>query len=131
MLASRNGYVEVVRALLANEAGVNRRRDCVVRRDAALIKTGLKSLLKQVAIFFVALLALIEISSPLRAAEPAPASASFDILGMKLGMSVEEIEAAIKAHDPSLVIRMNKVPITGAEITGPQVGGADTALNFG
>jgi len=50
---------------------------------------------------------------------------------MKLGMSVEEIEAAIKVHDPSLVIRMNRVPITGAQITGPQVGGSDTTLNFG
>jgi hypothetical protein len=39
---------------------------------AALFKTALKSFFKQAAIFSVALLALIEISSPLRAVETAP-----------------------------------------------------------
>jgi len=38
------------------------------------------------------------------AAQAASVPAGFDILGMKLGMSIEEIQAAIKAHDPTLEI---------------------------
>lgn len=49
---------------------------CAAPIAAALFKTGLKFLFKQAAIFSLALLALIEISSPLRAVEAAPASPS-------------------------------------------------------
>jgi hypothetical protein len=45
---------------------------CAAPIAAALFKTGLKSLFKHAAFFSVALLALIEISSPLRAVETAP-----------------------------------------------------------
>ena len=45
---------------------------CAAPIAAALFKTGLTSLFKHAAIFSVALLALIEISSPLRAMETAP-----------------------------------------------------------
>jgi hypothetical protein len=49
---------------------------CAAPIAAALFKTGRKFLFKQAAIFSVALLALIEISSPLRAVETAPAPPS-------------------------------------------------------
>ena len=75
----------------------------------ALFRTTLKSLLKPAAIFSGALLALIYISSPLRAEEAAPDPTGFDILGMKLGMSVAEIQAAIRAHDPLLTMNVTKV----------------------
>lgn len=78
---------------------------------ATFFKTGLKSLLKQAALSFALLLILMEISSPLRAAQGASNPAGFDIVGMKLGMSVTEIEAAIRAHDPSLPIDIRKQPI--------------------
>ena len=74
----------------------------------ALFKTSLKSLFKRAAAFSATLLALIYISSPLSAAVAAPAPAGFDILGMKLGMSVAQIEAAIRAYDPSLTIVVTK-----------------------
>src|SRR5271156_961692 len=45
---------------------------CAAPIAAALFKTGLNSLFKPAAIFSVTLLALIVISSPLRAAEAAP-----------------------------------------------------------
>jgi hypothetical protein len=70
---------------------------CAAPIAAALFQTGLKSLFKQAAIFSVTLLALINIGSPLRAAEAAHDPTGFDILGMKLGMSAAEIQAAIKA----------------------------------
>lgn len=63
------------------------------------------------AISFAILFILMEIGSPLGAAQGAPNPAGFDILGMKLGMSVEQIEAAIKAHSPSLPIDIRKQPI--------------------
>jgi hypothetical protein len=69
---------------------------------ATLFMTSLKFLFKQAAIFSAILLILMDISSPLRAAQGAPNPAGFDILGMKLGMSVAEIEAAINAYNPSL-----------------------------
>ena len=56
----------------------------------------------------------------------APGPAGFDILGMKLGMTVEEIEGAINAYDPSLKIRVDKVLITGARVNG-----SDELRNFG
>lgn len=84
---------------------------CAAPIAAALFKTGLKSLFKRAAIFSVTILALIEMSSPLRAAEAAPNPAGFDILGMKLGMSVEEIQAAIRAYNPSLTITVSKVAL--------------------
>src|ERR1700723_3044539 len=74
----------------------------------ALIETSLKSRFKQAAIFAATFLALTYVGSPPKAAEPAPDPAGFDILGMKLGMSVEEIQAAIKACDPSLKIILAK-----------------------
>ena len=77
---------------------------------AVLFKTGLKSLFKPAAIFSVTLLALTDIGSPLRAAEAAPDPAGFDILGMKLGMSVADIQAAIKAYNPSLKIITSQGP---------------------
>ena len=49
------------------------------------------------------------VGSALEAAAAAPDPTGFDILGMKLGMSVAEIEAAIKAYDPSLKVSMTKV----------------------
>lgn len=78
-----------------------------------LFKTSLKYLFKQTAISFAILLILIDISSPLRAAEGAPNPAGFDILGIKLGMSVAEVEAAIKASNPSLRTIVQKQPLTG------------------
>jgi hypothetical protein len=77
--------------------------------------TALKSSLKHGALLSVTLLALIYTGSSLKAAEPAPDPAGFDILGMKLGMTAGEIEAAIKAYNPSLDIITTSVPIT--EIT--------------
>jgi hypothetical protein len=79
---------------------------------AMLFKTSLKFLFKQAAISSAILLILMEIGSPLRAAEGSPNPAGFDILGMKLGMSVAQIESAIKAYDPTLVIRIDKKPLT-------------------
>lgn len=79
---------------------------------AARRNTALKSWFTQAAIFFATFLALMYVDSPLRAAEATPDPAGFDILGMKLGMSVEEIQAAIKAHNPALKITMTKIPIT-------------------
>jgi hypothetical protein len=55
----------------------------------------------------------MNISFPLRAAEGAHHPADFDILGMKLGMNIAEIEAAIKASDPSLKTMVQKQPLTG------------------
>jgi DNA-binding transcriptional MerR regulator len=81
---------------------------CAAPIAAALFKTGLTSLFKPTAIFSVTLLALINIGSPLRAAEAAPDPAGFDILGMKLGMSIADIQAAIKAHDPALPMMIIK-----------------------
>jgi hypothetical protein len=78
-----------------------------------LVMTSLKFLFKQAAIFSAILLILMGISSPLRVAEGAPDPVGFDILGMKLGMSVAQIEAAIKAYDPSLRTMVQKQPLTG------------------
>jgi hypothetical protein len=72
--------------------------------------TSLKFLFKQAAIFSTILLILMGISSSPRAAEGAPDPAGFDILGMRLGMSVAEIEAAIKAYNPSLTIGIRNFP---------------------
>jgi hypothetical protein len=83
---------------------------------AMLFKTRLKFLSKQAAISFAILLILMDISSPLRAAQGAPNPAGFDILGMKLGMSVAEIQAAIKAHNPSLPIDIRKQPINDQKL---------------
>jgi hypothetical protein len=80
--------------------------------EAMPFKTSLKSLFKQAAISLAILLILMEIGSPLGAAQGAPNPAGFDILGMKLGMSVAEIEAAIKAYNPALTIRIDKKPLT-------------------
>jgi hypothetical protein len=82
---------------------------------ATHFKTSLKFLFKQAAIFSAILLILMEIGSPLRAAQGAPNPAGFDILGMKLGMSVEQIEAAIKAFNPSLRTMVQKEPLTGVK----------------
>jgi hypothetical protein len=79
----------------------------------APVKTGLKSLFKQAGIFSASFVALILISSPLWAADAAHGAAGFDILGMKLGMSVPEIEAAIKAYDPAREISRVKNQIDG------------------
>ncbi|HEX3885413.1 MAG TPA: hypothetical protein VHW66_22355 [Stellaceae bacterium] len=79
---------------------------------AARRKTGLKSLFRHAVIFSASFLTLLYAGSPPRAADAAPDPAGFDILGMKLGMSVEEIQAAIKAHNPALDIMMTKIPIT-------------------
>jgi hypothetical protein len=86
---------------------------CAALSAPALFKPSLKSLFRQAAIVSVTILALIDTSSPLRAAEAAPDPAGFDILGMKLGMSVAQIEAAIKAYNPSFRIATlkDKVPI--------------------
>jgi hypothetical protein len=78
---------------------------------AALFKSGLKSLFKRAAIFSATFLVLIYISSPLSGAAATPNPAGFDILRMKLGMSVAQIEAAIKAHDPSLKIIVIEQPL--------------------
>lgn len=75
---------------------------------AMLFMTSLKFLFKQAAIFSAILLILMGISSPLRVAEGAPDPAGFDILGMKLGMSVAQIEAAIRAYNPALEMRIDK-----------------------
>jgi hypothetical protein len=82
---------------------------CAALIAAALFETGSNSLAKQAAIFTATFLALICISSPLMAAEASPEPAGFDILGMKLGMSVAEIETAIKAHNPQLNISMDEI----------------------
>jgi hypothetical protein len=79
-------------------------------------KTSLKFLFKQAAISFAILLILMKIGSPLRATEGTPNPAGFDILGMKLGMSVEQIEAAIKAYNPSLTISSADYGISNPEI---------------
>jgi len=50
------------------------------------------------------------VGSPLEAAAAAPDPAGFDILGMKLGMTVEEIEGVIKAYNPDLNIYMDQIP---------------------
>lgn len=80
--------------------------------ETMLSKTSLKFLSKLPTFSLAILVVLMEISSPLRAGEGAPNPAEFDILGMKLGMSVEQIEAAIKAYDPTLLIRIDKKPLT-------------------
>ena len=85
---------------------------------AMLFKTSLKFLFKQAAISSAILLILMEIGSPLRAAEGAPNPAGFDILGMKLGMSVEQIEAAIKAYNPSLTISSTDYGISNPDVSG-------------
>jgi hypothetical protein len=72
------------------------------------LKTSLIFLFRLGAIFSMALLALVGISLPPGTAGATPDPASFDILGMKLGMSVEEIEAAIKAYNPSLPVLISR-----------------------
>jgi hypothetical protein len=79
-------------------------------------KTRLKFLVKQAAISLAILLILVEIGSPLGAAQGAPNPAGFDILGMKLGMSVAQIEAAIKAYDPTLTINITQEAITDQRV---------------
>jgi hypothetical protein len=83
---------------------------------SALFKTSLQFLRRQAALSFALFLILMEISSPLRAAQGPSNPAGFDILGMKLGMSVTEIEAAIKAHNPSLPIDIRKQPINDLKL---------------
>lgn len=86
--------------------------------ETMLSKTSLKFLFKRASISFAILLILMEISSPLRAGEGAPNPAEFDILGMKLGMSVEQIEAAIKAYNPALTISSTDYGISNPEVNG-------------
>jgi hypothetical protein len=81
------------------------------RLVATRFESSLNLLFKQAAIALATLLILMGISPPLRAAQGTPNPAGFDIVGMKLGMSVTEIEAAIKAHNPSLPIDIRKQPI--------------------
>jgi hypothetical protein len=78
---------------------------------ATPFKINSKFLFKKAAILSAILLIFIDISSPLKAAEGAPNPAGFDILGMKLGMSVAEIEAAIKAYNPAFEMRIDKKPV--------------------
>jgi hypothetical protein len=52
---------------------------------------------------------------PLSAAAT-PNPAGFDILGMKLGMSVAQIEAAIKAYNPSLTIGIARIAIANPKL---------------
>ena len=79
----------------------------------SLFNTSLYFLFKKAAMSFAILLILIGIGSPLLAAQGAPNPAGFDIVGMKLGMSVAEIEAAIKAYNPSLRTMVQKQQLTG------------------
>jgi hypothetical protein len=83
---------------------------------ATLFEISLKFLFKKATLSFAILLILIDISSPLRAAQGASNPAGFDIVGMKLGMSVAEIQAAIKAHNPSLPIDIRKQPINDQKL---------------
>ena len=85
---------------------------------ATLFMTSLKFLLKQAAILSAILLILMGISSPPRAAEGEPDPAGFDILGIKLGMSVAEIETAIKAYNPSLKMGISNFPTSNPEMIG-------------
>jgi hypothetical protein len=79
--------------------------------SAAIFKTGLTSLFTRAAIYSAIFLALICIGSPLSAAAATPNPAGFDVLGMKLGMSVAQIEAAIRAYNPSFKMVLTNVPI--------------------
>lgn len=111
--------------------------------ETMLSKTSLKFLSKLPTFSLAILVVLMEISSPLRAGEGAPNPAEFDILGMKLGMSVEQIDAAIKAYNSSLRTIVQKQQLTGVNdgladipVVGKfarpsiqTVGGAGTGLN--
>jgi hypothetical protein len=93
-------------------AGLEETQMTTVAPCTAFFKAGLKSLFKPAAIFPAIFLALIiYFSSPLAAAAATPNPAGFDILGMKLGMSVAQIEAAIRAYSPTLQMTTFKVPI--------------------
>jgi hypothetical protein len=85
---------------------------------AVPFKIGLKMLFKKAAMPSAILLIFMHVSSPLRAAEAAPDPAGFDILGMKLGMSVAQIEAAIKAYNPSLSISTSDYVSGNPDLTG-------------
>lgn len=103
-LAAAQGKYADVRVLL--DAGG---RKAMTGSIAARRKTALKSSFAHAVIFFASFLTLIHVSSPLRAADATSDPAGFDVLRMKPGMSVVEIETAIKANNPAFTIGITRL----------------------